>query len=57
MTPKWKVDRLWYQCQKCGAPIGLLGRFVQWVGLSTHKCPVTLDDVDDVRGHVWKLPE
>jgi len=30
----------WYCCQKCGEPIGLLGRIVEFVlfGLIKHKC-------------------
>ena len=27
----------WWCCQRCGEPIGLLGRFLVWVGIVQHR--------------------
>lgn len=37
---------LW-MCPGCGACIGYIGRFFQWLGLSPHSCTDPEDDCDD----------
>jgi len=59
----------WHQCQTCGEPIGLLGRFVEWIYSTmgfmfmNHKCkPIDVEHfsiikyvINHLKLKIWQI--